>query len=479
MRALGIVAVACLVSSLALAVGKGPGVDTKPEENMVLMAPTKPTLLFEQDETSLTSTIQIVVTSGAIQDPAGKGGVASLLSELMLRGTKSRSRAKFQSELERMGATLGASASHDNITFTGKVIKENTLRFLNLIEEALTKPAFSAKEFKDLKTETLAEISHLKNSNNRLTGLALRRLALGGTPLERPTTGSLSTVAAIQLKDLEVAYKQAFRRGNLVFAAVSPIPQKEIETAFTAIGKQFPEGMTARAPSIALKVPETPSLVVIHKPETSTGVVMVAQPGITARDTDRYTLATGNFSFGSEPLVSRLFRIIRGELGWTYYIGSTYNATGVLSNQQGFFVVSSTPSVEFTTRTITKTISMWREYLQTGLKKDELALAHDSLVNSYPFEFENAEKRLWQKLYSYLYDVPVLSPEEYEKTIRAVSNDGLKKALAGKHTGSHMWVFVVADKTILEKQLAEEQKDAPVGERLAISKVLTPDELVQ
>src|SRR5690606_6908444 len=139
--------------------------------------------------------------------------------------------------------------------------------------------------------------------------------------------------------------------------------------------------------------------------------------GITAQDPDRFALDLGNFSFGGEPLVSRLFRIVRGELGYTYSVSSTYSVMGALSFQKGVMAIVSTPSVGCTTKAIRETLSMWEEYLREGVKKDELNLAQESVVNSYPFDFESADKRLSKRLYSPLYNVPILSPTDYKKTI--------------------------------------------------------------
>jgi predicted Zn-dependent peptidase len=130
-------------------------------------------------------------------------------------------------------------------------------------------------------------------------------------------------------------------------------------------------------------------------------------------------------------------------------------------------------------KTIQRLLSLWHDYLEGGLKGDELKLAQESLVNSYPFEFDSPEKRLWQRLYSYLYDVPVLSPEDYAKTINGVSNKKLIDALHKHHNGEGWLITLVADKNVIEKQLSEAQKDVPEAKRLTISKVLNPGQVIQ
>jgi zinc protease len=444
-----------------------------------VLAAGEPVILFEHDPTLLVSHITLVVQTGSKDDPRDKVGLTNMMGELMLRGTKKRTRAKFQQELEAMGASLGVYVSHDMVFFSGKVIREKTQDFLKLVEDAFLHPIFSPTEFESLRTELLAEISHIKNANNRLGGLAVRKTLFAGTPIERPIVGSLSTIKAIKREDLLRAYNNHFHQANLVFAVASPLKEDAWKRQLMGIWNALPDGARKKEVPILPQVPSKPTVIVVHKEKTSTGAMMFAQAGITAKEDLRYRLFTGNFSFGGEPLVSRLFRTIRGELGWTYAIGSTYTALGPLSKQPGVFVISSTPAVEFTTKTLFKSLEMWKEYLKSGLDSDEMKLARESLINSYPFEFESAEKRLGQRLQSYLYDIPVLTLDQYDKKISDIDNGDVKKALKERHTGEGWLIAIVADKDIVRTQLAEAQKEIPEKDRITISKVITPDELVQ
>ncbi|NDC25992.1 MAG: insulinase family protein [Proteobacteria bacterium] len=350
---------------------------------------------------------------------------------------------------------------------------------MKLLEEALLYPKFLETEFNSLKVEIINEIAHVKNSNNRLGGLAIRQELFKGTPLEKPVVGTLSTVRTIQLNDVVRSYNNALHRANLLFAIASPFKDSQWKVILKDIWKKLPDGAQRARRVFEPKVPTEPTLIVIHKPKTSTGVLTFAQRGITAQDQERYTLGVGNFSFGGEPLVSRLFRTIRGELGWTYAINSGYGSMGGLSYQPGLYTIVSTPSVEFTAKTLFKTLSSWQDYLRKGLKKDEIVLAQESLVNSYPFEFESSEKRLGHKVYSELYGVPTLSQEEYKKIIDNIGNKEIRKSLKDKQTEKGWLITLVADKDMVEKLLAEEQKGIPTEQQLKISKVINPSDLVE
>lgn len=444
-----------------------------------LVAAPEPRVLYEEDPSLLTTVVKVVIHSGTADDPVGKNGLTSLMIELMQRGTKKKSRTKFQSELEKIGGSLSAGTSLDRILFEGRVIRENTGALLALIEDCLLNPAFDKKEFDSLKKEVVAQISHKKNQNSRLTGLQLRKELFGGTPLEYPVEGGLSTVSGLQLEDIKRAYNDRFHQGNIMFAVATANKESEMKPLLGKLWGKFPDGLRLSRRTVPVKVPEKPRLIVIDKPKTSTGSIIFGQAGITAQEKNRYALGTSDFSFGGEPLVSRLFRIVRGELGWTYSINSTYGALGNLSHQQGIYAIVTAPSVEFTGKTILKVLSLWKDYLSSGLKSSELRLGQESLVNSYPFDFESAEKRLSARLHSYLYDVPILSQEQYAKVIGSIDQKGVVDALKAHHFESRWVIIVVADRKAIESQLAEEQKERPAEERLTIEKVLTPEQVIQ
>ncbi len=439
----------------------------------------EPKFLVEEDPTLLTTVVNVVVQTGAADDGPTKSGLTNILAELMLRGTKKKDRTHFQSEVERLGASLDVNVSQDLIIFQGNVIQENTQKFLKLLEDALLHPAFSEKEFKALKTEVLAEISNKKNQNGRLAGLAIRRTMFANTVLEHQVDGGTSTIPGITLDDIQKAYNDRFHQGNIFFAISSPVKPDEVKGTLASVWRQFPDGLKVSRRSIPPQAPTKPLLIVVEKRNTSTGSIFQAQPGITAQDPDRYALMMGNEAFGGNIQICRLFKVIREEAGWTYAISSTYGATGGLTSQQGLFAIVYTPSMEFTAKALLKTLDMWRNYYESGLKKDELLASSESLINSYPFQFDTAGERLGQKIHSYLYNVPILTPEEYEKKLNSISNKDLLKAIKARQMENGWTIAIVADPKQVQKLLDAEQKNIPEADRLKIAKVITPEEVIQ
>src|ERR1044071_5711025 len=69
-------------------------------------------LLMEQHEVPLIS-FNIFIRSGAVADPVGKEGVASVTAELLRKGTKSRTAEQLSGELDFIGGQLETNAGPD------------------------------------------------------------------------------------------------------------------------------------------------------------------------------------------------------------------------------------------------------------------------------------------------------------------------------------------------------------------------------
>lgn len=446
---------------------------------LVLAACQGPTLLYEQDETLLTTNVFVAIRSGARNDPMDKVGVTSLMAELLLRGTKNRTRTQFQQEIERLGGSLGVGVGATMIQISGTVIRENTEPFLKLLEDAILNATFLQTEFDALKKEVNAGILYAKNHNMSLASLAMRRVIYEGTPLARPVSGSLTTLKNIKREDVIAQYKKVLHKGNIFFGVTSALPKKVFKSHLLGISEKIPDGKQTEPNIINPKFSAKNQLILVDKAKTETGTVLMAQEGIVAKDPERFPLGIGNFSFGAVALTARLFKVIRADLGWTYFIRSTYTGIGSMSDQKSVYMIRSTPAIEHTTNTIYKVLDMWQEYMEKGLDEKELSLAHESLVNSYPFRFDSAQKRLAMKSRSYIYDIPILDPDEYKKKIEGYKQKHIIDAIQKHHQDQHWTVVIVADKRTIEKQLKKANKKLPKDQQLTVTKTFKPEDVIQ
>ena len=104
-------------------------------------------LLVEKHELPLIS-IEVVLRSGSVADPAGKEGVASLTASLLRKGTATRSSEQFSSDLDFIGMQYNGYADQDATHFSADFLKKDLDAALTLLGDVLLHPTFPEAEVK-------------------------------------------------------------------------------------------------------------------------------------------------------------------------------------------------------------------------------------------------------------------------------------------------------------------------------------------
>lgn len=125
---------------------------------------------------------------GDVKSAFGRDATAFLASQMLLRGTKLRTRQEIQDELNRLRARVTVSeyrtivgrgprplseTHHLRTEIRFETVKESVPALLDLLAEALREPSFPADEFKQLKQQEVAQIEAILMEP---TALALTRL---------------------------------------------------------------------------------------------------------------------------------------------------------------------------------------------------------------------------------------------------------------------------------------------------------------
>src|SRR6185369_11181465 len=89
-------------------------------------------LVMEQHEVPIIS-FNFIIKAGAVADPAGKEGLASLTAGLLRKGTRSRSADQIASELDFVGGAMDASADYDYSHGFAEFVKKDINKGLDLL----------------------------------------------------------------------------------------------------------------------------------------------------------------------------------------------------------------------------------------------------------------------------------------------------------------------------------------------------------
>ena len=97
-------------------------------------------------------------------------GTAHVAEHMALAGTHRRSAAKFQHDVDALGATVSSSAGREVLSFTGEVLREDAPAVLALIGESLTQPRLKPWEVEEAKHD-LAVLIEAQSTNPQIAVL--------------------------------------------------------------------------------------------------------------------------------------------------------------------------------------------------------------------------------------------------------------------------------------------------------------------
>ena len=90
------------------------------------------------------------VRGGALADPAGKPGVASLVAGLLDRGAGKRNAFEFADAVEGVGGSFSAAAGAEAISIGGQFLARDRALMIELLADALMRPRMDPMEFDEL-----------------------------------------------------------------------------------------------------------------------------------------------------------------------------------------------------------------------------------------------------------------------------------------------------------------------------------------
>jgi len=276
-------------------------------------------------------TVRVAVSfnAGYSADPADKRGIASMMSTMLLEGTKTLSSTQLAETEEKLGADVNVNSSLDRTVASLRAVKPNLGLSLDLLADVIKNPAFAEKELERVRVQQLTRI---KSENNQPQGVAIRRLPplLYGQshPYGGPQTGSgyAETVATISRADVANFHQSWVHPSKAEIFVVGDTSLKEIKPMLEQrFGTWKPSAAASPAKnfSAAIPVPES-KILLIDRPNSPQSLVLAGIVLNAKGSDDLLTLRAANEIFGGD-FLSRINMDLRETKGWSYGVRSQVN----------------------------------------------------------------------------------------------------------------------------------------------------------
>ena len=96
-----------------------------------------------------TITVGLYIDAGSINETVQTAGSAHLLERMAFKSTLNRSHFRLVREVEAIGGNIMASASREQMTYTGDAIKTHMPEIVELLIDSVRNPVFYEWEVKE------------------------------------------------------------------------------------------------------------------------------------------------------------------------------------------------------------------------------------------------------------------------------------------------------------------------------------------
>jgi zinc protease len=330
--------------------------------------------------------VRVFLAAGATFEPADKAGLANLTGALVTRGTGKHTGPELDAAIEFVGGSLEAGAGRDGMSASLSVLKRDLTLGMDLLSEVVLSPAFPADEVKRKSSQIQAAIKRSEEDPGTVAGRALARLVFPNHPYGRPVEGTIESVSKLTRDDVVAFYRDHARPDTAIIAVVGDVTvdeaRREVVKRFGAWAR--PSTPAPTAPSATGGAPPRSETIV---KDLTQATILLGRQAIRQVDADYFPLAVASYILGGGS-ASRLYARVRDEGGLAYSVYS-YPSPGRYG--AGFTVGAQTRTAE-----TTKVVDILRDELarltRDPVKDDELKLAKDYLIGSFPLRLDTTGK---------------------------------------------------------------------------------------
>jgi predicted Zn-dependent peptidase len=397
-----------------------------------------------------TFTMQMVVLSGGLSDPADYHGLASSTATLIREGTTKRSSKDIAEQIDAIGASLfsgsGLSSMTSTVTVSGLV--ENLDQVLDIFADVVRNPSFPQDEINKYKTRTLTNLQVQRSSPQFLAQEQFSKAIYGDHPAGLISTPA-DSIKKLTTKDLATFHYTYYRPNNAMLTVVGDVTMKSI---LPALEKAFGDWQKADVPPTT--IPPAPAqsaakIFLIDRPGSVQTVLQLGTLGIERTSPDYFAVLIADRILGGGPS-GRLFLNLREDKGYTY--GAYSNFGG--SKFRGTWGASSEVRTDVTEGAMKEFMYELNRLRDEPVTADELENAKRAIVGSFALSLESPPSLLGNIVTQKLYNLPADYWDTYPQKVAAITAADVQRVAQKYIDKGHLQVVAVGDASKAKDVLA-------------------------
>lgn len=394
-------------------------------------------LLMEKHDVPLIS-FNVRLRGGAMADPAGKEGTASLLAELLKKGAGKRNAQQFAEAIDSVGGVLDAAPSREALLVSGEFMALDQDLMIELLADMLRRPALPPDEFLKVRDRAIESIAAAKDADPRsLIGTYYHAFLFAEHLYGRPVGGDETSLAKISRDDVAGYFKNHIRADRMILAMVGDFRTDEMAAR---LRRAFADWAKApvRAPAVtAKKQVSGRRVLLVDKPDATQTYFWIGNVGIARVDPDRVAFDLANTVFGGR-FTSLLNTELRVKSGLSYGASSTTSRPA----EPGALAIASYTQTKTTEQAVDMALIILKGYRETGMDEAGLASVKSYVLGQYPPGLETSTQLAARLSEIAFYGLDRSDVDQYGAQVSAATQEQLKRLIPRIYPAPENLVFV-------------------------------------
>jgi predicted Zn-dependent peptidase len=406
-------------------------------------------LLLEDHELPLIH-VSAMIRTGSVYEPADKIGLASLTGTVMRTGgTTTRTGDEIDEQLEQIAASVETGIGRSSGSASMSVLKEDVDTGLAVLADVLMNPAFRQDKIDLAKISARSMIARRNDNPGGIAAREYSKLIYGSDSVYARQT-EYATIDSITRDDLVAFHGKYFHPNSTMLAVWGDFDSEAMIAKVKEAFKDWPKADVDLPPvaKVSYEFPVTVSA--IRKDDLSQSIIRLGHIGTTLKDPDYHALMVMNEILGGG-FTSRLFKNVRSRQGLAYSVGG---ACGANYEYPGMFSLSCQTKLQSTVHATEAIIAEVKKMTQEEVTDEELALAKDSYLNSFVFNFDS-KGQIINRLMTYAYyDYPADFLQKTKENVEKVTKADVLRVAKAHLRPDKLQILIVGKPDECDKPLS-------------------------
>jgi len=367
------------------------------------------TLLAERMEHVRSAALNFLVPAGCVYDPPAQLGLASVLSELIIRGAGSCNSRELAEALDNLGLDRDESVGSMHMRFWGSTLARNIPAALEFYADILRRPHLPEEEIDAVKALALQDLQALEDEPKQKVLIELRRRHYP-PPLGRDRRGTRAGIEKLTVKAARKYHTRLFQPRGTILSVAGNIEWPSLRDQ---VERLFGNWKPGEVPALALGAPASGHGHLAK--ETTQTQIAIAYPSVPFGHPEYYA-AQGAVQVLSGGMSARLFTEVREKRGLCYAVWATYQT---FKDRAAVLCYAGTTN-ERAQETLEVTLTELRR-LGDGIEPEEVERVQAGLKSSLIMQEESTSARAGAIASDWYYLGRVRSAEEIQAAIDALT----------------------------------------------------------